>query len=155
MNGSASAHGGLVASELESLRIAPDDVLDVSVNVNPYGPCASVRRAIAGAALEHYPDPRATPARRALAAWMDVSESRVVVGNGAVDLLWLLARAWLVPGDAVMTIEPTFSEMRAAATQVGAHVAAYRTDPARDFELDLAAVDAEARPSPSTPRLRL
>jgi len=137
------AHGGLVASELESLRIAPRDVLDVSVNVNPYGPCAVVRRAVADAALEHYPDPNATPARRAIAGWLGVSESRVVVGNGAVDLLWLLARAWLAPGDAVMTVEPTFSEMRAAALQVGAHVATYRTDPAHDFALDFAALDAE------------
>jgi histidinol-phosphate/aromatic aminotransferase/cobyric acid decarboxylase-like protein len=139
----AITHGGLVAFELEALQIAPHDVLDLSVNVNPYGPCAAVRDAIAAADLRQYPDPTARLARRALAAWLDVAEARVVVGNGAVDLLWTLARACLRPGAVVMTVEPTFSELRAAATRVGARVEAYRLDPARDFELDLSALDAE------------
>jgi histidinol-phosphate/aromatic aminotransferase/cobyric acid decarboxylase-like protein len=139
----AIAHGGLVASELESLQIDPSDVLDLSVNVNPYGPCPQVRDAIAGADLQRYPDPTATPARRALAEWLGVSASRVVVGNGAVDLLWTLARACLGRDDSVLTVEPTFSEMRAAAMRVGARVESFRTDPARDFALDLALLDAQ------------
>ena len=136
-------HGGIVTSELEALRIAPGDVLDVSVNVNPYGPCATVRDAIAAADLSRYPDPTAGPARRALATWLEVSEARVVVGNGAVDLLWTLARAWLRPLDLVLTVEPTFSEMRAAAIRTGAQVIAHRADPAHDFVLDLAALDED------------
>ncbi len=138
----AIAHGGLVASELEALGLLDSDVLDVSVNVNPYGPCAAVREAIAAADLQRYPDPTATPARRALAAWLGVAEGRVVVGNGAVDLLWTLARTCLREGDTVLTIEPTFSEMRAAAARVGARLEEHRTEPAKDFAIDPAALDA-------------
>ncbi len=137
-----SAHGGLIASELEALGIDRGEVLDLSVNVNPYGPCQGVRDAIAGAAIECYPDPTAAPARRAIARWLDVEDERVIVGNGAVDLLWLLARALLAPGLDALTIEPTFSELRHAATRTGARVEAFRTVPTDDFALDAGALDA-------------
>ncbi len=133
-------HGGLIASELDALRLAPSDVRDGSGDVNPSGPGAAVRDAIAGADLRRYPDPTATPARRALASWLDVAEARVVVGHGAVDLLWTLARGWLRAGDVVLTVEPTFSEMRAAASRVGARLEEFRTDPEGNFAVDLAAL---------------
>ena len=63
----ATAHGGLLHDELARLGLAPDDVLDVSVNVNPYGPCAPVLAAVRAAPIERYPDPTAAPARAALA----------------------------------------------------------------------------------------
>jgi histidinol-phosphate/aromatic aminotransferase/cobyric acid decarboxylase-like protein len=110
--------------------------------VNPCGPCPEVRAAIAAADLRAYPDPTAIPARRALAAWLGVSEARVIVGNGAVDLLWTLARAWLRPNDVVLTVEPTFSEMAAASARAGARVEPHRLVPALDFGLDVAELDA-------------
>jgi histidinol-phosphate/aromatic aminotransferase/cobyric acid decarboxylase-like protein len=155
-----TAHGGLLLDELGALGIRVDEVLDASVNVNPYGPCSTVRRAVAQAAIDRYPEPRANAARRALAGWMKVDPARVVVGNGAVDLLWSLARAVLGPRDRVGIVEPAFSEMRAAATRAGAEVLEHRTRVTDDFVLDFEALDAflhETRPqllyigSPSNP----
>jgi histidinol-phosphate/aromatic aminotransferase/cobyric acid decarboxylase-like protein len=122
--------------ELAVLGLAPDDVLDVSVNVNPYGPCPAVMRNVESAALHRYPDPTAAPARHAIARWLDASPAQVVVGNGAVDLLWALARATLRTGDAVAIVEPAFSEMRSAALCVGAHVVEHRLTPEAGFVLD-------------------
>lgn len=144
-------HGGLLHDELASLGIGDDDVLDVSVNVNPYGPCASMRRAIAGAPLDRYPDPTASRARRALARSLDVDPARIVVGNGAVELLWALARMTLHAGDTAMIVEPAFSELRTAATRAGARIIEHRTRPEDDFELSLDALDA--RLTAERPRL--
>jgi histidinol-phosphate/aromatic aminotransferase/cobyric acid decarboxylase-like protein len=141
----SSAHGGLLDEELAALGLRANDVLDVSVNVNPYGPCPSVRRAIAAAAIDRYPDPRATPARRALAERAGIDARRVVLGNGAVDLLWTLARATLCPGDRVVTVEPAFSEMRSAAVCAGASVVEHRTRPDDHFAVDLGALDRHLR----------
>ncbi|WP_394845594.1 histidinol-phosphate aminotransferase family protein [Pendulispora brunnea] len=137
------AHGGPVDDELAAVGLRAEDVLDFSVNVNPYGPCPSVLRAIAEAPLHRYPDPSAAPTRRALAAHLDEPDARVILGNGAVDLLWLLARAWLRPGDLAMAIEPTFSEMQRAAMQAGARILEHRTLPRNDFALDIPALDAQ------------
>lgn len=154
------AHGGLLHDELAPLGIRADEVLDASVNVNPYGPCPALRRAVAEAAIDRYPEPTANVARRALAAWMQVDPARVVLGNGAVDLLWSLARALLGWRDRVAIVEPAFSEMRAAAGRVGAEVFEYRTEADADFAVDLETVHAfleQVRPrllyigSPSNP----
>src|SRR5689334_17313491 len=127
-------HGGMRDDELASHGLSPTDVLDLSVNVNPYGPCDHVRHAIAEAAIDRYPDPSASTARRALARRFGVPEGCVVVGNGAVDLLWMLARCGLRAGDRVMIVEPAFSEMRSAAELVGAEIVAHTTCAEHDFK---------------------
>jgi histidinol-phosphate aminotransferase/threonine-phosphate decarboxylase len=135
----------MLHDELARLGLAPEDVLDVSVNVNPYGPCRSVIDAIRAAPIERYPDPTATPARAALARWLNVPNDRVVVGNGAVDLLWSIARCLVRPGDAVLVVEPAFSELRTAATRAGAFIVEHRLRPRDDFALDPTALDAALR----------
>jgi histidinol-phosphate/aromatic aminotransferase/cobyric acid decarboxylase-like protein len=135
-------HGGLLDDELAALGLRPEEVLDLSVNVNPYGPCASLRRALAAARVDRYPDPRATAARRAFAERAGVPFERVALGNGAVDLMWTLARAVLRPTDRVLVVEPAFSEMRTAAARVGAVVLEQRSTPQGDFAIDLDALDA-------------
>jgi len=139
---SASTHGGLLDDELAALGIAHDMVLDLSVNVNPYGPSPAMARALATARIDRYPDPNAATARRAVAARADVPVERVALGNGAVDLIWTLARAVLRPGDRVLVIAPTFSEMRTAAGRAGGEVVVHRTRSEDDFAIDLARLDA-------------
>jgi histidinol-phosphate/aromatic aminotransferase/cobyric acid decarboxylase-like protein len=136
------AHGGLIHAEIEALGLRPDAILDVSVNVNPYGPCPAVLRAVLAAPIHRYPDPSAGLARRALAGGLGVDPAGVVVGNGAVDLLWTLARALLRPDDVVGIVEPAFSEMRAAATRSGARIEGFRTRAEDDFAVDLPDLDA-------------
>lgn len=135
-------HGGLLDDELARLGLRHEEVLDVSVNVNPYGPPPGVIAAIRAASIERYPDPTATPARAALARWLDVPREQVVVGNGAVDLIWSLARCLVSPGDPVLVVEPAFSELRSAATCAGACVAEHRLAPEDDFAFDPAAFGA-------------
>ena len=64
-------HGGLDPAELARLGISPDEVLDLSVNVNPFGPHPEVVRAIRGAALDRYPDRQDGRARAALSRALD------------------------------------------------------------------------------------
>jgi histidinol-phosphate/aromatic aminotransferase/cobyric acid decarboxylase-like protein len=142
LTGTLPSHGGLLDDELAAVGLGADDVLDLSVNVNPHGPCAVVRRALAEAAVHRYPDPRATTARRVFAAAAGVAPDRVVLGNGAVELMWTLARAVLVPGHRVLVVEPAFSELRTAASRAGADVVEHRTTPEGHFAIDLAALDA-------------
>jgi histidinol-phosphate/aromatic aminotransferase/cobyric acid decarboxylase-like protein len=145
------AHGGLVHDELAAAGLSPNDILDVSVNVNPFGPAPIVRRAIAAAPIDRYPDPHASEARRALGAWMGAPASRVAIGSGAVDLMWALARAVLREGDVVAILEPAFSEMRSAALRSGARIAELRARPEDDFAFDPRAFARLLRET--TPRL--
>ena len=109
-NLSPAHHGAFDYSELEQLGLNPDDVLDFSVNSNPYGPSPAVRQALASVPLERYPDCECLALRRALSEHWDVPVEQVLVGNGSAELLWLAAIAYLRPNDTVMVLSPTFGE---------------------------------------------
>jgi histidinol-phosphate/aromatic aminotransferase/cobyric acid decarboxylase-like protein len=68
----------------------------------------------------------------------------VVVGNGAADLLWTLARVLVRPCAPVVVVEPTFAEFRAACELAGAHIVEYRAAAETAFAVDLEAVERRA-----------
>jgi histidinol-phosphate/aromatic aminotransferase/cobyric acid decarboxylase-like protein len=138
-------HGGALVRELARIGLRAEEVLDASVNVNPYGPSPRVVEAIRATRVERYPDPTAYPAREAIAAACRASPESVVVGNGAVDLLWTAARALLSPGEAALVVEPAFSEFAAAAAAAHGRVLAWRAREEDHFAVDLAAVSDLAR----------
>jgi histidinol-phosphate/aromatic aminotransferase/cobyric acid decarboxylase-like protein len=141
----ARVHGGPVAEELRALGVAAGEILDFSVNLNPYGPAPAMLEAIRGARVDEYPDPTARPARQALAAANGLTAERIVLGNGGAELLWTLARVLVAPGRTAVTVEPTFSEFGAAVTAGHGAVVAWRAGPERGFAVDLPAVAATAR----------
>jgi len=129
-----SAHGGVVDDEAATFGLSPDAILDFSVNVNPYGPCAEVLHAARTAPLDRYPDPTATRARRAIGNWLDIPPDRVLVGSGAAEILWGVARVALAPGESLLIAGPAFGEVRAAATRRGARVVEHRDRPGESFD---------------------
>jgi histidinol-phosphate aminotransferase len=139
------AHGGIVDDEMAKLAIDARDVLDFSVNVNPYGPTPAMLAAIRNAPVDRYPDPTSSAARRAIAQLVPARASEIVIGNGAVELMWTIALAYVKPGHAVVIAEPTFSEFRAAAALAGATIVEARAREEDAFAIDLARIEATVR----------
>ncbi len=110
-----AVHGALDYAELESLGLHPDDVLDFSVNSNAFGPSPLVRQAISDIPIDRYPDRESLALRRALAGRLRVPIDQILVGNGTAELIWLTAIAFLVAGEDVLLIGPTFGEYERAA----------------------------------------
>lgn len=128
-------HGALDFVELERLGVTPDVVLDFSVNGNPYGPSPGVREAIAHVPYERYPDREALALRRVLAAQLQVPMEHLLAGNGSMELVWLVALAFIRTGDTVLIVGPTFGEYTRAALLMGANLVHYTTQPTEDFLL--------------------
>lgn len=143
MPAAARVHGGPVAAELAALGLARADVLDFSVNVNPYGPAPAVLEAARGAAIDHYPDPSATEVRAALARRWRRAPGEVLFAHGAAELLWDLARHLARARVRTLVVEPAFSELRAGLAASGGEVVEWRADPRGGLGPDLEAV-AEA-----------
>ncbi len=135
------AHGGLHDEELAGLGLAPADVLDFSVNVNPYGPCDAVVHAIRTASLARYPDPTGRAARVAMAAALGRHADEIALGHGAVELLWSLARLLVPPGQTCAVVGPTFSELGAAVRAGGGRVVEWRASARDDFAVHTHAID--------------
>ncbi len=126
-------HGALDFAELEQLGLNPDDIVDFSVNSNPFGPSPRVRQAIAAVPPDRYPDREALALRRALAGRLHLPPDHLVTGNGAAELLWLAAFAFLRPGDPVLILAPTFGEYHRVSSLVGADIHTVRARPEDDF----------------------
>jgi len=133
-------HGALDHGELSRLGLEPHAVLDFSSNVNPFGPPPSVRAALAALDPAPYPDRGCFPLRHMLAERHRCTPDQVLIGNGSNELIHLLTRALLRPGDTVLVIEPTFAEYAHAARLAGAAVQAWRTCAEQDFHLNCAAI---------------
>ncbi len=113
-------HGGLDYARLQAEGMTPDEVLDFSVNSNPFGPHPAVREALVGVDIARYPDPEAGRLRERLATLHGLPPARVLVTNGTAQAIWLVALAYLDPGDTVLIVGPTFGEYRVASALMGA-----------------------------------
>lgn len=115
------------------------EVARLDANENPLGPsphAIDAMRASLGE-LHRYPDPDATGLRRALARHHGVSEEQVVVGNGSSELMDLLVRTFVGPGQTVMTSWPSYPTYRLAAMVNGRELL---TAPLRRGKIDLGAL---------------
>jgi L-threonine-O-3-phosphate decarboxylase len=120
---------------LDHLGLAPEEVLDFSMNGNPYGPSPRVREALAQVPYDRYPDRETLALRRALAAHLDVPADQILVGNGSTELVWLVALAFVRAGDAVLLVGPTFGEYTRAAVLMGAYLHPYTARSAESFRV--------------------
>ncbi len=87
-------------------------VIKLNTNENPYPPSPKVAEAVRRALdtdLRLYPDPEANPLREAAARQYGFSPEQVLVGNGSDELLSLILRACVDPGDVVGYPWPTYS----------------------------------------------
>lgn len=143
-------HGGANTSELRSLGIRPDDVLDFSANVNPLGAAPGAAAAMLSVDLAAYPDPDCIDLRDALAERHGVSPHHILVSNGSTELIHLTAQACLSAGDTAIIFTPTFGEYAAACAIQRAQIIDVAAEQAAAFNWDIpaaAALIAERQPS--------
>ena len=115
-------HGGPDYAELRAMGLTPEEVLDFSVSANPFPPPPGVKKILSTVAINRYPDSEATELRQCLSEKLGVSPHNILAGNGAVELIRLVALAYFRQGDAVLIPEPTFGEYEVACQIVGAEV---------------------------------
>src|SRR5580765_5478043 len=87
-------------------------VVKLNTNENPYPPSEAVLRALHEAVDERvrlYPDPEAVELREAAARLYGVPADHILAGNGSDELLALLLRALVEPGERVAFPVPTYS----------------------------------------------
>jgi histidinol-phosphate aminotransferase len=100
-------------------------LVKLNTNENPYPPSALVVEAIsreAAGAMERYPSPDARFLRETAAAQYGVNPSQVLAANGSDEVLSILLRACIEPGDVVAFAEPTYSLYRTLCSIAGARV---------------------------------
>ena len=116
----ASVHGAVDPSALRAEGVDPAAIVDFSSNQSPLGAAPVVAAAVAGAAVDAYPDPHAAELSAVLAARHGVGPAQVVCGNGSTELIRLVAQLALAPGDTAVALSPVFGECEVATSLAGA-----------------------------------
>ncbi len=126
------------------LGCSADQIVKLDANENPYGPLPCVREALAHMPYAHiYPDPGSQDLRQALAVYHQVPLQNLLAGAGADDLIDLLLRLLIDPGDAVINCPPTFGMYAFDSDLNRARVISV---PRRaDFSLDIDAIENAVR----------
>lgn len=115
------------------------DSVKLASNENPLGPSpmalAAIRQMLP--TLHRYPDGAGHRLIRKIADANGVSPENVVIGNGSDDIIALLVRALIRPGDRVIVPRPSFLMYAITATAAGATVDAV---PLNGLGMDLEAM---------------
>jgi threonine-phosphate decarboxylase len=92
----------------------PGNVLDFSVNTNPFGPPGWLKEKWPALlhTIEDYPDPTGQKAVAAIVEQFTVSHDQILLGNGAAEIIHFIARH--VAGQKAVICTPAFSEYEAA-----------------------------------------
>lgn len=86
-----------------------EEITKLDANENPYGPSPQAVEAIKAERWFHiYPDPESGALRAALSGHLNFPAERLLAGMGADELIDLILRALLSPGDVVINCPPTF-----------------------------------------------
>ena len=113
-------------------------LLNLSANESALGASPAVReRALELADVHRYPDDQALFLRQALAEHLGVRASQIIVGAGSNELLGLVARAYLEPGDETLYTRHGFLLYALVTQAAGAHPIAV---PEKNFKADLEAL---------------
>jgi histidinol-phosphate aminotransferase len=84
-------------------------VIKLSSNENPFGASPLALKALAQELhLQKYPDGNCIELRRAIAAKFGLEEARIVCGAGSDEIIGLLCKAYLAPGDEVVYATHSF-----------------------------------------------
>ncbi len=112
------AFGGYSASKspetlAEKVKLPVDGIIKLDANENPYGCSPRVKQALSTYPYFNiYPDSNQTELRKLLQGYTGVGAEHIVAGNGSDQLIDLILRLFIGPGDEVINCVPTFDIFR-------------------------------------------
>ncbi|MCL6263066.1 histidinol-phosphate transaminase [Craterilacuibacter sp. RT1T] len=121
-------------------------IVKLASNENPLGLPPKARAALEAALsdLARYPDGNGFALKAAIAERFALAQDQVLLGNGSNDILELVARTFLRPGDSVVFSEYAFAVYPLVTQATGARAIEVK---ARDYGHDLDAMLAAIEPS--------
>jgi histidinol-phosphate aminotransferase len=100
------------------------DISKLASNENPLGPSPYAIKEMTSALwdVHRYPDMHATVLKAKLCELYKVEPANIILGNGSEGIMAYIARAFIQPGDEVLTAEKTFIGFHILATGSGAKI---------------------------------
>jgi len=114
-------------------------IIKLDGNENPYGCSPKVYQALANYPYYHiYPDPEQRKLRQALEKYTSLNQENIICGGGSDELIDLILRLFLQPGDEAINCSPTFGMYPFSTEVCGGKVVDVPRD--RDFVIDIVGI---------------
>jgi threonine-phosphate decarboxylase len=130
-------HGGNIRLYQEQTGLAAEKIIDFSANINPLGLAQNIKRLIIKKIddLVYYPEPQSRHLKKSLACFHRIQPTNLLIGNGSIELIYLLPRALRIKTGLIIT--PTFSEYEFALSLNKAKLRFLETSPQNDFKIEI------------------
>ena len=127
------------------LEVAPENVIKLDANENPYGCSPRVTQALAAVSdFNIYPDNSQTRLRELLAGYTGVAARNIVAGSGSNQLIDLVIRLFVGNGDEVINCVPTFGIYGFSTKLCGGKLVEVRRN--QDFAVDIKTIRSSVTP---------
>ena len=115
---------GLSPRALKEAYGIEEELYKLASNENLYGPSPKAKEAITNHLdeLYYYPETGSPLLREAISQHLGVDASRILFGAGLDEVILMISRAVLTPGDKIVTSEATFGQYYHNAIVESAHV---------------------------------
>ena len=87
---------------------AAGQIIKLNANENPYEPLPEISDALAGLPVQEYPDQNLVRIREVLSDYTGVEPTRIIAGSGGDEIIELMVKLFIDPGDSMIDCPPTF-----------------------------------------------
>jgi len=124
-----------------------EKVVKIASNENPYRPTPNIKEYLNGVNFSIYPDNYMSNLRSKLSNKLNVNEEKLLFGNGSVEIIQMISRAFLNNGDNIVTQLPSFSSYFSEAKIQDAEIRTIKYNDKYSFNLDemLKLIDAKTK----------
>lgn len=130
-------HGGNIKSAAEKYNLLKENIIDFSANINFVGPPPDVYSRLKKEleSITRYPEVDSKTLKKKLAKKYGFEKDNYIIGNGAVELIYILAKI-LKPKQSLV-YAPTFSEYEKALKAVDSQINYHYLKKENKFKLDI------------------
>ncbi len=129
----------------EQFGLSIDEIIKLDANENPYGCLPEVNRALSEyKSFGVYPDAGQQELRNSLSKYTGIEPERIVAGAGSDQLIDLLMRLIIRPGDEIINLPPTFGMYSFYARLAGARTVSVERD--GNFDINLNEIENRITP---------
>ncbi len=112
-------------------------VIKLNANENPYPPLEEIIASLSGLPIHEYPDQHQTRIRWTISEYVRRPVQQIIAGSGSDEIIELLIRLFIAPGEAMIDCPPTFGMYEFCARIAQAElIPVERTE---DWEIDIQA----------------
>lgn len=130
-------HGGDLKKAKKEFSLEEKEIMDFSANINFLGPPSEIMKSIREnlGEIKHYPQPQSKELKEVLGEKFSLSQKQVIIGNGAVEIIYLLLDYLNI--EKIILPVPSFSEYEKAARKVKAELEFFYLKEDKNFSLKI------------------